>query len=103
MLSEERQLLRWLRRLQADTPAIGDAVDSSQPGDLLHGRFAERVREVLAVKVCTLISGHELRPLLGEYGHEVLARAAAEMQHARPEAGGSCFSRGFDDRFEPIG
>src|SRR5712692_571884 len=102
MLSEQRQLLGWRRWLQTDDPAIRHAMNGSEPGDLLHRRFAERGGEVLAIEVSTLVSRHQLWPLLRKHRHEVLARAVAEMQHARPEVGGAGGSCGFDHCFEPI-
>ena len=66
MLSEERQLLRWWRRLKLDGPAIADAVESAQPGDLFEGRVGQGRWQVLAIEVSALVSRNQLRPVLRE-------------------------------------
>src|SRR6266446_6948190 len=103
MLIQERQLFGFRRWSEDHAPAVGYAVMRAQAPDLAHRPLSEDGRQVRAVAVRLLVARHELRPVPGEYRHEVLARAVLEMQHARPQPGGAGGASRLHDLLEQLG
>src|SRR5438094_8053067 len=103
MLSQQRKLFGWWRGLQPDGAAVAHLMDLAQPSHLSHRRLSEGRGQVRAVAVHALVFRHELRPVALEHGHEVLASARAQVQHAAPDAGGTRGARRFDYRLDLLG
>jgi len=103
MLSQQGKLLGLGRRLEPDEPAIADSMLCAELGDPFERPFGYGRRQVRAVALGSLVAGHELRPVLGEDGHEVLASAGTKVQQPAPQSRRTRLARGLDDGLEPVG
>src|SRR5436190_1906126 len=103
MLIEQGWLFGFGRWFEDHTPPVRYTVPRTQPRDLAHRLLPDHGRQVCAVAVGLLVARHELWPVTRQHRHEVFACAVLQVQHARPQPGGSGGAGCLDDLLEQLG